>query len=302
MSFTKDRHSGSTDVARGFLDALERWSTTDRSASAADLRAALHTWLRAAQTAQPSMALVHQLAARALEVADAGVARGDAPPLLREHLARSCAAEREDVARMQTDAAGFAVQALGTKGAWIATLSQSGAVLAAFERAHRDGRRPNALIGESRPRFEGRELAVQLTARGIPTWLVIDAALPLLLSQATAVWLGADAVTDRGVINKIGSFAAALAAREYSVPVYTIATRRKFLPASTAALRIDEMPPEEVWKEAPEAVKPRNLYFELVPLTLFTGIVVEDGVLGATEAAALARERPLPEELAAALP
>ncbi len=248
------------------------------------------------------MALVHQLAARALEVADAGVARGDAAPLLREHLERSCAAEREDVARMQADAAGFAVQALGAKGAWIATLSQSGAVLAAFERALRDGRRPNALIGESRPRCEGRELAVKLAALGVPTWVVIDAALPLLLSQATAVWLGADAVTDRGVINKIGSFAAALAAREHSVPVYAIATRRKFLPASTPALRIDEMPPEEVWKEAPETVKPRNLYFELVPLTLFTGIVVEDGVIGASEATTLARERPLPDDLAAALP
>ena len=302
MTFTRDRHSGSTDVAGGFLDALERWSATDRSASAPDLRAALHTWLRAAQVAQPSMALVHQLAARALEIADTGVARGDAPPVLRESLTRSCAAERDDLARMQADAARFAVQALRATGAWIATLSASGAVFAAFERAQQDGRRPGALVAESRPLFEGRDTAAKLAARGIPVWLVADAALPLLLSQATAVWFGADAVTDRGVINKIGSFAIALAAREHSVPVYAIATRRKFLPASTAALRIDEMPPEEVWNEAPETVKPRNLYFELVPLPLFAGIVVEDAVLGTTEAAALARERPLPADLAAPLP
>ena len=302
MTFTRDRHSGSTDVANGFLDALERWSATDRSPSAPDLRAALHTWLRAAQVAQPSMALVHQLAVRALEIADTGVARGDAVTALRDHLARSCAAEREDLARMQVDAAGFAVQALRATGAWIATLSASGAVHAAFERAQKDGRRPGALVAESRPLFEGRQTAARLAGLGIPVWLVADAALPLLLSQATAVWLGADAVTDRGVINKIGSFATALAAREHSVPVYAIATRRKFLPASTAALRIDEMPPEEVWKEAPETVKPRTLYFELVPLTLFAGIVVEDGVLGTTEAATLARERPLPNDLAGALP
>jgi translation initiation factor 2B subunit (eIF-2B alpha/beta/delta family) len=121
----------------------------------------------------------------------------------------------------------------------------------------------------------------------------------MLLSQATLVWIGADAVTDRGVINKAGSLAAALAAREHSVPVYAVAMRRKFLPASTAALRIEEMPPEEVWSEAPETVKPRNVYFELVPLELFRGIVVEDGVLGIGEAAVLARERPLPAELAA---
>jgi len=294
--FSHDRRSGSIDVARGFLDDLERWCGTDRSGSAVALRVALLTHLRAAQAAQPSMGLVHQLAARALEVADAAVRREDSAPALREHLALSCAAEREDLSRLTSGTADWAVRLLASPGPWIATLSMSGAVAAAFRLAQSRGLKPRALIAESRPRFEGREMATALAAEGIPTWLVIDAALPLLLSQAAAVWLGADAVTDRGVINKIGSFATALAAREHSVPVYALAARRKFLPASTRALRIDEMPPEEVWKDAPEAVKPRNLYFELVPLTLFTGIVVEDGVLGASEAATLARERELPGE------
>jgi len=298
--FAHDRRSGSLDVARGFLDELERWCGTDRSGSAVALRVALLAHLRAAQAAQPSMGLVHQLAARALEVADAGVRREDSAPALRESLALSCAAEREDLARLVAGTAEWAVRLLRAPGPWIATLSMSGAVAAAFRLAHARGLKPRALIAESRPRFEGRDLAAALAADDIPTWLVVDAALPLLLSQAAAVWLGADAVTDRGVINKIGSFAAALAAREHSVPVYALAARRKFLPASTRALRIDEMPPEEVWKDAPEAVKPRNLYFEQVPLALFTGIVVEDGVLGATEAAALARERELPGELGAA--
>jgi translation initiation factor 2B subunit (eIF-2B alpha/beta/delta family) len=182
---------------------------------------------------------------------------------------------------------------------WVATLSASGAVREALLLAQAEKRMPRALVAEGRPHCEGRGLAASLGEAGIPTWLVVDAALPMLLSQATLVWIGADAVTDRGVINKAGSLAAALAAREHSVPVYAVAMRRKFLPASTAALRIEEMPPEEVWSEAPETVKPRNVYFELVPLELFRGIVVEDGVLGIGEAAVLARERPLPAELAA---
>ena len=41
------------------------------------LRSALFEWLREAQAAQPTMALVHQLAARALEVMNTAVARGD---------------------------------------------------------------------------------------------------------------------------------------------------------------------------------------------------------------------------------
>lgn len=299
--FAHDRHSGSTAVARGFLDDLERWCGTDRSGTAAALRVALLAHLRGAQAAQPAMGLIHQLAARALEVADASVHREDRVTELREHLARSCAAERDDVARLAGATAGWAVRVLADSGVWIATLSSSGTVVAAFRLAHARGLKPRALVAESRPRCEGRDFAVALAADGIPTWLVVDAALPLLLSQAGALWIGADAVTDRGVINKIGSFAAALAAREHSVPVYALASRRKFLPAGTQSLRIDEMPPEEVWAEAPEPVQPRNLYFELVPLALFTGIVVEDGVLGPSEAAALARERELPAELAAEL-
>jgi translation initiation factor 2B subunit (eIF-2B alpha/beta/delta family) len=100
------------------------------------------------------------------------------------------------------------------------------------------------------------------------------------------------------VINKVGSYAAALAAREHSVPVYALAERRKFLPAATRALKILEMPPAEIWKEPPPGVQPRNVYFELVPIELFRGVVVEDAVLGPTEVAIVARERALQDELA----
>ena len=106
-------------------------------------------------------------------------------------------------------------------------------------------------------------------------------------------------VTEQGVINKIGSFAAALAAREHSVPVYALAERRKFLPANTGALRIVEMNPDEVWESPAEGVRPRNVYFELVPMALLRGVIVEDGALGGTEAAVTAQERALPDALAA---
>jgi translation initiation factor eIF-2B subunit delta len=112
------------------------------------------------------------------------------------------------------------------------------------------------------------------------------------------LWIGADAVTDQGVVNKVGSYAAALAAREHSVPVYALAHRRKFMPAATPALTIAEQPPSEVWDAPAPGVRPRNIYFEVVPLSFVRGIVVEDAVLGPTEAATVARERPLPAELA----
>ena len=300
-AFERDRESGSGGVARAFLDALERWTLTDRSPDAPALRAALLAWLREAQAAQPSMALVHQFAARALAVADTAVARADRPEELRGHLAASCDAEREDLARAVAEAAKVAAQLVSAKEPWVATLSASEAVLASLRELAKGGRKVRALVAESRPRLEGRDTARALAASGVEPWLVADAALPLLVSQASAVWLGADAVTDAGVLNKIGSYTLALAAREHGVPVWAIATRRKFLPAATSSLRILEMPAGEIWDEPASGVRPRNVYFEMVPLSLLRGVVVEDGVLGVTECQVAAKDRGLPDELAAPL-
>jgi translation initiation factor eIF-2B subunit delta len=297
--FAQDRTSGSSDVALAFVDDLERWTAVDTSPSSHALRASLLTFLRAAQAAQPTMGLVHQLAARALDTVDAGVRREDNAAFVRNLLLESCAAERSDLLDTAKATSRLAAELVKERGAWIATLSMSGLVRDAFLAAHAAGLSPQALIAEGRPRLEGRDLATALAAGGVPSWIVADAALSLLIGQASMLWIGADAITDQGVINKVGSYAAALAARERSVPVYALATRRKFLPAATAALKILEMPGEEVWESPPEHVEPRNIYFELVPLDLIQGIVVEDGVLGRKETIGLAQERTLPEELSA---
>lgn len=298
--FRADRTSGSQDVGAAFLGALELWIGLDRSPSGPALRGALVRYLREAQAAQPTMGLVHQLAARALDVADTALRREDAAAAVRDHLLESCRAEREDLAAGVSAVAHMARGLLSETETWVATLSSSTTVREALLQAQTGGRRPRALVGEGRPRLEGRDMAAALAAAGIPVWLVADAALPLLLGSAGMLWIGADAITEQGVINKVGSFGAALAARERSVPVYALASRRKFLPAGTPALRIVEQPPEEIWDTPPPGVQPRNVYFEMVPLALLRGIVVEDAVLGASEAATVARERGLPEPLTAA--
>ena len=292
-----DRISGSSDVASAYLAELRRWTAVDTSSSAPALRAALVAQLRAAQAAQPTLALIHQLGTRALSVVDSGLTRGDSTAELRRHLDESCAAELSDLAAVRRAVSRLAVELFTQRAAWIATLSYSTAVRDAVLEAQRMGRQPRVLVAESRPRFEGRALAASLAEAGITTWLVVDAALPILVAQAHLVWIGADAVTDRGVLNKVGSYALALAAREHSVPVYALAERRKFIPADTPALRIDEMPAEEVWDAPVPGVRPRNIYFELVPMALLRGVVVEDAVLPPGEAAAIARERALPAEL-----
>lgn len=301
-SLPQDRSSGSSAVADQFLTALERWVGQDRSPSSAALRESLLAWLRGAQAGQPSMALVHQLCARALAIADTAAAQHESPLDLRQSLLHSCVAEREDLAAAAAGAARMAAELVSEDDQFIATLSSSAAVYDALRELHARGRKPRVLLAESRPGLEGRAMAAKLSALGIPVWLVADAALPMLVSSAAAVWIGADAVTEHGVLNKIGSYVAALAAREHGVPVHAIAIRRKLIPAGTASLAITEMPASELWDSPPEGVRPRNVYFEMVPHTLLRGVVVEDGVLGGTEAAVAARDRALPAALAAAIP
>jgi translation initiation factor 2B subunit (eIF-2B alpha/beta/delta family) len=287
-----------TEQAFACIARLEQWTTVDTSPALPELRASLLAQLQSEQAAHAACGLVHQLAARALEVVDAAARRGEASSAARAELSRSCITERADLDAARAAVAHTATALVPERGAWIGTVSEGTTVRAAVLELHGRGRGVRALIGEGRPLLRGRALAAALSGAGVPTWLVVDAALPMLLSPAAALWLGAAAVTDRGAIVPVGGYAAALAAREHSVPVYVLALRRKFLPATTTALRIDEMPPAEVWDAPPAGVRPRNVHDELLPLELLRGVVVEDCVLGATEAAAVARDRALPEELA----
>jgi translation initiation factor 2B subunit (eIF-2B alpha/beta/delta family) len=293
-----EHETGASAEALGFLARLEHWAAADVTTATAASHAALLGWLRAEQADHAANGLVHQLAARALDVATTDLERAASPTELRAHLAQSCAAERTDLAGARAGVARTATALVTQRGAWIATLGGSSTVALALLELQGLDRGPRALVAEGRPRLAGRALAAELGAAGVPTWLVVDGALPMLLSQAAALWLGADAVTDRGAVVAVGGYAAALAAREHSVPVYVLATRRRFLPAGTGALRIEEMPPAEVWDAPPPGVRPRNVRADLLPLELLRGVVVEDTVLGPSESATVARERALPEPLA----
>jgi translation initiation factor 2B subunit (eIF-2B alpha/beta/delta family) len=143
------------------------------------------------------------------------------------------------------------------------------------------------VVAESRPAYEGRETARLLAEAGLDVVLVSDAAAPGKVREVNLVLIGADAVlADGAVVNKVGSYGIALAAREASVPVYAACETLKISPMHT-------MPPEmhdgsELWDSPPGGVAVVNPYFELVAADLLTGIVTERGVVEASEAANIA--------------
>jgi translation initiation factor eIF-2B subunit delta len=83
---------------------------------------------------------------------------------------------------------------------------------------------------------------------------------------------------DGGVVNKVGTYPLALAARAAGVPVYVLSEAAKIAPP-TLPLVFEEMPPEELLPEPLPGVTARNVYFDLTPADLIAGLVTEVGFL-----------------------
>lgn len=253
----RDNRSGAAELARRAAEELARWAA---GRSAEELRVAVRELVRA----QPRMApMLHLASAVLADPAQAVLA-------CRQYVVQS--------ASWAEAAAGHAA-ALIAEGDAVATHSRSSTVLAALKRAAAEGKRFTALVTESRPLGEGVRLARELAAEGIAVRLFTDAAVGAIASEACVVLVGADAVTQEGVVNKAGTRALALAARECAVAVYALATSDKFVPAELELPPEPLRDPDEILPGAPPGIEVVNRYFESTPLDLFTGLVTEDGVL-----------------------
>jgi ribose 1,5-bisphosphate isomerase len=222
---------------------------------------------RALIGAQPAMAPMVNLARLAAEASDVPAA---------------CS---EFLARMERAAARIAQTAAGliSDGVTVLTHSSSAAVFDALQAARAAGRRFAVIATESRPQCEGAHLAERLAATGIPVTLIVDAAMRLALPRTQLVFTGADSVSARGLVNKIGTSLLALAASSAGIPAYVLCGTEKFLPASYEPSAEPAHDPTEILRNNFPHVAAMNYYFETTPLDWFTGVVTEDGVLNIAE-------------------
>jgi len=163
----------------------------------------------------------------------------------------------------------------------VLTISSSATVLAALMRGAGLASR-EVIVLESRPLLEGHRTAVALAEAGARVTVAVDAAAATLVPRCAAVLLGADSVGDMGVVNKLGSLAAAEAARRVGVPVVVAADRTKILPPGFPQRVSDDRPPDEVMRPR-SGVTVWNRYFEAVPLDAITSFVTDAAVLSAAD-------------------
>ena len=160
----------------------------------------------------------------------------------------------------------------------IMTYSRSSTVLRAVTAMAEQDRRVQVLCSESRPMCEGQTLASELGWAGIDVALGIDMALFGWLPEADALVLGADSVSDAGVVNKVGTAQLARAAAERGIPRIVLCAATKFLPHDYLldhGLRVGD--PEEIMPISSKNVTVRNVYFEVTPLELISALITEKG-------------------------
>lgn len=225
---------------------------------------------RALCQAQPSMAPVWNVAMHA-------VAFGPGEGPFEAFVGRAARAPRAVVT--------FAVEAL-TVGMdrsplRLTTLSASSAV-AQVVRALAERAPISLTCAEGRPALEGRRLAQDLAASGVPVTVCTDAALALGLEPCDAVLVGADAVGPTHFVNKVGTLMLAAAASARGVPAHVLASRDKFvMPELWPRIDVRDRPSDEVWPSPPDGVRVRNPYFEAIPVDLVSSVISDAGVLGA---------------------
>ncbi|HZS78146.1 MAG TPA: hypothetical protein VFA41_16160 [Ktedonobacteraceae bacterium] len=138
------------------------------------------------------------------------------------------------------------------------------------------------IVLEGRPRYEGREVAQQLSQNGIAVTLITDAQADIFLPQCQAVLVGADSIlADGSVLNKAGTALVAWAARGHGKAFYVLSETLKISPHRwTGNLeQLEEKEPEEVLEQAIPGVTARNFYFDHTLASLITTILTEQGPL-----------------------
>ena len=154
-------------------------------------------------------------------------------------------------------------------------------------KAARDGRRAVVYVPETRPYLQGARLTEpSLRALGIECYLITDAMNAHLMAEGKVdkVMTAADLVlSDRTVVNKVGTLSDAVAARYYGIPYYAFC-----LSPDTSRTADDIVMEERDGEEVKRMMGVRTasddamaLYpaFDMIRPELVSGIITREGVI-----------------------
>jgi len=263
---------GATNVALAVLEALEK-SVSDTPDMTTDKLAELGKELAYARPTEP-------LAQNALRYIFS-----DSPklPAIRAKIATY----RSFISDAKTKIAKYGGGML-TDGSTYLTHCHASTVTNTFLSAHRAGKNVNIIATETRPLFQGRITVKELLDGGLENvTMIVDSAAASVINDPkrniAGILIGADLLTETGLVNKIGSLAIIVAARSRNIPVYCFSTLLKYDPRPFDPSLIETRNPKEIWAEAPSDLKLYDPAFDYTPYLSDVTVVTEAGMIKGSE-------------------
>lgn len=164
------------------------------------------------------------------------------------------------------------------------THCHSSTVVAMFKRAKLKGKRFSVIATETRPKFQGRVTAKELLEAGIDdvTLIIDDVAESIIqgrLKHVDSIFIGADLLSNKGLVNKVGSLGIAYAAKANNIPFYSLSVLLKYDPRPFSYDIIEQRSKDEIWGNAPKGLVFYAPAFDFVPYDTGIGIICEKGLV-----------------------
>lgn len=277
-----DYEHGSNYVAEEALKIIEEYIKKNQYHNRTGLLQSLSKLGNALVRVKPLMALVYSNAHRIIEFIQS------IPKEERDiERIRNLTLEETSKIRQESLENFKKIQRLGTKLILdqhiILTHSASSNVEAILSEAKRLKRRFKLICTESRPRLEGVQLAKRMAKAGIKTKLIPDSDISRAIDEAHFVLTGADRITENTFINKTGTLALGILAKEYNKPFYIAADTTKILLKRTYPVRFRSVNEEEITKSTMDRLTIQNIYFEEIPLEYVHKIITAKSIFERTE-------------------
>ena len=174
----------------------------------------------------------------------------------------------------------------------IMTYAKSHVVQSTLIEAVRKGKSFKVIVVDSRPLFEGKNIARTLAELGIEVQYCLTTGVDRVVKSATKVLLGAHAMMSNGrLYSRIGTALVAMSAKEAAVPVIVCCESIKFTDrvALDSFVHNELAPPDELllqnassglanWREVPN-LHLLNLLYDVSPAEYITMVITEYGSL-----------------------
>ena len=266
-----DNTSGSIDLAKKSAEILILLA--DKNSSTTQINIATSLLVKA----QPTMASIFNLVNNLMLKIDRN--KNQKP---KNIIYNYCKKFLQDIEKSDKSIAEKSIKLI-KNNATIITHSYSSTVLNTLLNAKKSGKNISVICTESRPKNEGIQLAKQLGKNGIKVKLIIDSAVFSFISDADIILVGGDAITDAGLINKIGTKGIAITAQHYNTPTYALCSNIKFLPKNYQVTLNHQKNPNEILTNKISNITPINYYFDLTPYEFLIGVITEKEILKSQE-------------------